>query len=122
MTKVLIAVLALAVSLSAFADEAAKPTDAADNQDLKTLPEVESQDQDNSNSLSSTLERGMDNRGLTMEEKWDKDTMVCKRMPTSGSRLGRKVCHSRAEWQAMRENARETTRAVQRRDMGLDND
>ncbi len=111
MIKLLIAALALTVSTALWADDSAQP---------KTLPEVETEDEHNGNSLSSTLERGIDNRGLTMEEKWDKDTMVCKRVPTSGSRLGRKVCHSRAEWRAMRENGRETTRSIQRRDAGLD--
>lgn len=111
MIRILIAALALTVSTGLLADDASEP---------KTLPQVETEDQNNGNSLSSTLERGMDNKGLTMEEKWDRKTMVCKRMPTSGSRLGRKVCHSRDEWRAMRENGRETTRSIQRRDMGLE--
>lgn len=91
----------------------------ADDAEMKTLPQVDSSDKNyNANSLSSTLERGMDNKGLTMEEKWSDKVIVCKRQKVSGSRVTRKVCHSRADWRAMRENGREVTREVQRRDRG----
>ena len=86
---------------------------------LRINTEVDSSDKNyNANSLSSTLERGMDNQGLTMEEKWSDKVIVCKRQKVSGSRVTRKVCHSRADWRAMRENGREVTREVQRRDRG----
>ena len=123
-TITLIAALALCGSFGAVAgDDTEKPAahvPSAEAADAKTLPPVTSGDKQNGNSLSSTLERGMDNRGLSMEEKWDPDVIVCKRQPISGSRLGRKVCHSRGEWRAMRENGRELTRQIQRRDSGLD--
>lgn len=91
----------------------------ANDSDVKTLPQVDSTDKNhNSNSLSSTLERGMDNKGLTMEEKWSDDVIVCKRQKMSGSRVTRKVCHSRGEWRAMRENGREVAREATRRDAG----
>ena len=58
--------------------------------------------------LSTVLRKGIDEKGLTMQEKWDDDIIVCKRTHVSGSRFRLKVCHSRAEWQAMRSNGRET--------------
>ena len=118
MIRSLLGALAMTASMAVLADEPVEPTSSDSGAEVKTLPEVQSEDENNGNSLSSTLERGMDNKGLTMEEKWDHDTIVCKRMATSGSRLGRKVCHSRAEWRAMRENGREVTRSVQARDPG----
>ncbi|MCB1606255.1 MAG: hypothetical protein KDI71_04675 [Xanthomonadales bacterium] len=118
MTRFLLGALALTASLTVLADQPAQPSGTESSPEVKTLPEVATEDKNNGNSLSATLERGMDNQGLTMEEKWDHDTIVCKRMATSGSRLGRKVCHSRAEWRAMRENGREVTRSVQARDPG----
>ena len=120
MIRSLLGALAMTASMAVLADEPVEPTSSDSGAEVKTLPEVQSEDENNGNSLSSTLERGMDNKGLTMEEKWDNDTIVCKRMATSGSRLGRKVCHSHGEWRAMRENGRETTRQIQRRDMGLE--
>jgi len=122
-TITVLAALALCGSFSAVADDSDKPAahvPGAEAADAKTLPPVTSGDKHNGNSLSSTLERGMDNRGLSMEEKWDPDMIVCKRQPISGSRLGRKVCHSRAEWRAMRENGRELTKQIQRRDAGFE--
>lgn len=36
------------------------------------------------------------------------DDVICKRQEVTGSRLGgRKVCHTRLEWEQMSENARE---------------
>jgi len=122
-THLLISALAICACSSVFAaDDAADPNPSvanADGSEVKTLPQVDSQDKNhNANSLSSTLERGMDNQGLTMEEKWSDDVIVCKKEKMSGSRVTRKVCHSRGEWRAMRENGREVTREVQRRDRG----
>ncbi len=120
--SLLVAAIGFAVSGAAFAADDGNDQTAvakADDAEVKTLPRVDSSDKNhNSNSLSSTLERGMDNQGLTMEEKWSDNVIVCKRQKMSGSRVTRKVCHSRAEWRAMRENGREVTREVQRRDAG----
>ncbi len=115
--------LALTASFAAVAEQAQEPATqvaaTADSQ-TKTLPPVTAADKNNSNSLSSTLERGMDNHGLTMEEKWADDVIVCKRQQITGSRVKKKVCHSRGEWRAIRENGRELTRLIQRGGSGLD--
>jgi len=121
---VLLAGLSMLFSNALFAadeveDQSAAQTVNSDAAGAKKLPPVTSSDKNhNGNSLSSTLERGMDNKGLTMQEKWSDDMIVCKRQSVSGSRLTRKVCHSRHEWRAMRENGRELTREIQRRDAG----
>ncbi len=57
--------------------------------------------------LSTVLAKGIDGQGLTMEEKWSNNVIVCKRMNVTGTRFVRKVCHTRGEWQAMRSNSRE---------------
>jgi len=64
--------------------------------------------------LSTVLNKGIDRKGLTMEEKWSNDVVVCKRTQMTGSRFIFKICHTRGEWRAMRENARETVDHVQR--------
>ncbi len=64
--------------------------------------------------LSTVLNKGVDGKGLTMEEKWSNDVIVCKRTRMTGSRFIFKVCHTRGEWRAMRENARETVDYAQR--------
>ncbi|MCB1609224.1 MAG: hypothetical protein KDI71_19850 [Xanthomonadales bacterium] len=82
--------------------------------ETQTLPQVETEDRfHNAQSLSSTLERGMDNRGLTMEEKWSHDVIVCAKTRVLGSRLEKLVCHTRGDWRAMRENGRALTRSLQ---------
>ncbi|MCB1606729.1 MAG: hypothetical protein KDI71_07110 [Xanthomonadales bacterium] len=63
-------------------------------------------------SLSTVISRGEDKSGLSMEQKWSHDVVVCKRQQVSGSRITRKVCHTRGEWQAMRNNARESVDAA----------
>lgn len=57
--------------------------------------------------LSTVLAEGADGQGLTMEEKWSNNVIVCKRTKVTGSRFSRKLCHTRAEWQAMRAHSRE---------------
>lgn len=41
------------------------------------------------------------------------DKVRCKYMPVTGSRMGRKVCHTEREWKAMEDSARETMRDIQ---------
>ncbi len=65
-------------------------------------------------SLSTVLHKGIEQKGLTMAEKWSHDVVVCKRTQMTGSRFFFKVCHTRAEWQAMRANGRETASHAQR--------
>lgn len=64
--------------------------------------------------LSTVLNKGIEEKGLTMAEKWSHDVVVCKRTQMTGSRFYFKVCHTRAEWQAMRANGRETADHAQR--------
>ncbi|MCB1606730.1 MAG: hypothetical protein KDI71_07115 [Xanthomonadales bacterium] len=64
--------------------------------------------------LSTVINKGIDGKGLTMEEKWSHDVVVCKRTQMTGSRFFFKVCHTRGEWQAMRSNAWESTDYSQR--------
>ena len=64
--------------------------------------------------LSTVLNKGIEEKGLTMEEKWSHDVIVCKRMRMTGSRFPLKVCHTRGEWRAMRSNAQETVNYAQR--------
>ncbi len=40
---------------------------------------------------------------------------ICKSQPVTGSRTVKRVCHSRAEWAAMRRNAEETVRTTQQK-------
>ncbi len=58
-------------------------------------------------SLSTVLAKGADKQGLTMEEKWSNDVVVCDRMQTTGTRHMRTVCRTRGEWQTLRSNGRE---------------
>lgn len=38
---------------------------------------------------------------------------ICKSTPITGSRTMKRVCHTRAEWAAMRRNAEDTVRTTQ---------
>ncbi len=117
---VLSAVFCLLMSATALAaeEEAAPPARAPDTDvtvaDLGNPDDNEpnSKERGTPHSLSTVISRGEDKEGLTMEEKWSHDVVVCKRQQVSGSRITRKVCHTRGEWQAMRNNARESVDAA----------
>jgi len=64
--------------------------------------------------LTTVLNKGIEEKGLTMEEKWSHDVVVCKRTQMTGSRFFFKVCHTRGEWRAMRANAWESVDYQQR--------
>jgi len=40
---------------------------------------------------------------------------ICKSTPITGSRAAKRVCHTRAEWTAMRRNAEDTVRGTQQK-------
>ncbi|WP_147652517.1 hypothetical protein [Vulcaniibacterium gelatinicum] len=42
----------------------------------------------------------------------DGDKVRCKRMATTGSRVGKMVCHTEEEWAAMRQGARQFLRDI----------
>lgn len=47
------------------------------------------------------------------QEADERNKIVCKHMPLTGSRMGRKVCHSKAQWAAMESGADEFMRDIQ---------
>lgn len=74
-----------------------------------------SEERGTTQSLSTVIAKDEDGKRLNMEEKWSDDVVVCKRQKVTGSRITRKVCQTRGEWQALRINARESTEAALRR-------
>jgi hypothetical protein len=43
-----------------------------------------------------------------------KEELVCERIAETGTRLSKRVCKTRAQWDADRANAKEATDAIQR--------
>jgi len=112
--------LLLASSSALAADERVTPKPAIPPDTNVTVADLgaASDNQPNSeergtpHSLSTVISKGEDNKGLSMEEKWSHDVVVCKRQRVTGSRITRKVCHTRGEWSAMRVNARDSVDAA----------
>lgn len=50
----------------------------------------------------------------------DLDKIRCKYMAVTGSRMGRKICYTEREWQAIEDAATETMRDLESRPRGLD--
>lgn len=98
------------VAFSLFASVAVAEN-AAETADTKDAPSTEL---GTNAAMSTVLREGIDGKGLSMGEKWSDDVVVCKREKLTGSRFARKVCHTRAEWHAMKSNGRETVDYVQR--------
>jgi len=48
----------------------------------------------------------------------DDSQRICKSTPITGSRAVKRVCHTRAEWAAMRRNGEEAVRTTQQRATG----
>ena len=48
----------------------------------------------------------------------DPNKIRCKYMPVTGSRMGRKVCHTVAEWEQMEKAAQEYMREINRQPTG----
>lgn len=119
MTKTLIAIALLAAigstAANANPEQSASQAQTAATDQPQTLPQVDAfERRDNSHSLRSTLDRGINNTGLTMQEKWSHDVMVCKDIVPAGTRIKHRVCHSRAEWQAMRGHGAGLARTARR--------
>lgn len=45
--------------------------------------------------------------GKVLEGVKDPDEVRCKRMPVTGSRVGKMICHTNAEWAAMEKGAKQ---------------
>lgn len=100
----LLASVAIAQNPTAAAkDRATESTNSAASERVQS----ENGERSSNHGLSTVLRKGADMQGLTMQEKWDEDVIVCKRTQVTGSRLVFKLCHTRGEWQAMRSNSGE---------------
>ncbi len=115
-----IAIALLFASSAALADDQATPKpDIPPDTDVTVANlgnpaenERGSKERGTPHSLSTVISKGEDSKGLSMEEKWNHDAVVCKKQKITGSRITRKVCHTRGEWQAMRVNARDSVDAA----------
>lgn len=120
MSRLITAVFVLLLSAAAEAaeKEAVPPAPVSDSgvtvvdRGNPATGKPDSEERSTPHSLSTVITRGEKREGLTMQEKWSDDVVVCKRQQVIGSRMTRKVCHTRGEWQAMRNNARESMDAA----------
>jgi len=76
----------------------------------------------NGTSTVSSQQNGMEAKRVAGIRGGDVDPAdsdrICKSTPITGSRAMQRVCHTRAEWTAMRRNAEETVRTTQQRPTG----
>lgn len=60
----------------------------------------------------------VDERKLAVGEEAGSVEMVCRNTRITGSRKREQICHTKAEWAAMRRNATEAVRTTQQRPTG----
>ena len=56
-------------------------------------------------SMSALLASAIAPAPLAAAAKKDGQKMICKSQPGTGSRFGKRICHTRAEWEVIREEA-----------------
>lgn len=76
-------------------------------------PAGEAQTEDAPEAAAETAEKANKSGEKSNARQKKRSDVICKRMPMTGSRRVHRVCHTREEWEAMENAAKETMRDIE---------